>query len=205
MAKRKTQVGRTKAQRHAEHLRAVAGGRAEAAKRRKFGATKAQKAAGKRWAAGGRAAQASARARAKAGLQPLKHKAKLSAGDVSCCAARAVCDSLTAQSGLLCSDEDVLGLYWRVAVLPDEGAALGDVLAAAHSAGVAGRYARYGPARDLLYCAGPVAAGLLVSYASWDGGEAHAALSLGGGHAWSWGEVSGLPGLPDEAWWVSWG
>lgn len=198
MAAKKTQVGRSKKQRAAEHKRAVAGGAASAAKLKKFGPTKAQKQATRKWAAGGRAAQSKAAARKKSGLKPLKTHHALSAGEVSCCAAEAVADSLRVFHGTPVGPEDVLELYFRVAATPAEGAALSDVLRAAQACGLAGWYPLYRPADPFL-----LVPGTLAGFDSWDEGEAHAALAFEGG-AWTWGEVAPWPGVPDEAWVVRW-
>ena len=198
MAAKKTQVGRTKAQKSAQHKRAVAGGAAAAAKLKKFGPTKAQKAAGRKFAAGGRAAQAKARAAKKSGLKPVAAKHALMPGDVSCCAAEAVADSLRVFYGVPVGPEDVLELYFRVAGHPAEGAALSDVLEAAQACGLAGWYPLYRPADPVLLVPGSIA-----GFDSWDGGEAHAALAAGAG-AWTWDGMHLWPGVPDEAWRVSW-
>jgi hypothetical protein len=198
MAAKHTQVGRSKKQKAAEHKRAVAGGAASAAKLKKFGPTKAQKAAGKKFAAGGRAARSKAAQRKKAHLKPLPVKHALMPGDVSCCAAEAVADSLRVFYGVPAGAEDVLELYFRVARHPDEGAALSDVLRAAEACGLAGWYPRYFPSDPHLLVPGSIA-----GFSSWDGGEPHAALAAAGG-AWTWDEILPWPGVPDEAWTVRW-
>lgn len=194
MAARHAQAGRSKKQKAAEHKRAVAGGRAAAASRRKNGPTKAQTTAGKKFAAAGRAAQK----RKRQGLKPLTHHHKLSPGDVSCCAAEAVADSLRVFYGVPVGAEDVLGLYFRVAAHPDEGAPLSGVLRAAQECGLAGWFPLYRPADPVL-----LVPGMIAGFDSWDEDEAHAALAWEGG-AWTWGEVIPWPGVPDEAWQVSW-
>lgn len=198
MAAKKTQVGRTKKQKAAEHKRAVAGGAAEKHKLAKFGPTKAQKQATRKWASAGRASQAKARARKAHHLKPLKTHHALSAGEVSCCAAEAVADSLRVFYGVPVGPEDVLELYWRVARTPDGGAPLEDVLRAAQACGLAGWYPRYFPSDPVLLVPGSIA-----GFDSWDGGEPHACLAVAGG-AWTWDEVVPWPGVPDEAWLLRW-
>ena len=198
MAAKHTQVGRSKKQKAAEHKRAVAGGAASAAKLKKFGPTKAQKAAGRKFAAGGRAARSKAAQRKKAHLKPLPVKHALMPGDVSCCAAEAVADSLRLFQGVPVGAQDVLGLYFRVAGHPDEGAALSEVLRAAWECGLAGWYPRYFPADPHLLVPGRIA-----GFDSWDGGEAHAAVAMESG-VWTWDGLRPWPGPADEAWAVRW-
>lgn len=200
MAKHQPQAGRSKAQKAAEHKRAVAGGQAEAARLKKAGPTKRQKKAYRKFAAAGRHAQARARARKKAGLPPAPHAShahKLSYGDVSCCAAQALAAGLAA-TGVYVGEDDILGLYWRTAQRPDDGALLSVTLAAAQAHGLAGWYPHY-----RLVDATEMAPGMIAGYDSWDGGEAHAALLVPGG-AWSWGKVVPLPATPDEVWAITW-
>lgn len=198
MAAKHTQVGRSKKQKAAQHKRAVAGGAAAAAKLKKFGPTKAQKAGRKKFQAAGRAASAKARARAKRHLKPHPVKHALMPGEVSCCAAEAVADSLRLFYGVPVGPEDVLGLYFRVAAHPDEGAALSGVLGAARACGLAGWYPLYRPADPHL-----LVPGMIAGFDSWDEGEAHAALAWEGG-AWTWDEVVPWPGAADEAWVIRW-
>jgi hypothetical protein len=70
-----------------------------------------------------------------------KHKKAglaLAPGDVACCAAQAAAASLWLALGVRVHDEDVLGLYWRTAADPDEGASVLATLEAAHEYGLSG-------------------------------------------------------------------
>jgi hypothetical protein len=193
MAK-KPQAGRSKAQKRAEHKRAVSGGRAEAAKIAKFGQTKAQHKASQKWAAAGRASQAAARK----GIHKKPHPIlahKLSQGNVACCAAEALAASLRL-TGVRAGEDDMLGLYWQAAAGPDDGVPLQVMLDVAGQLGLAGRYPLIRPASRLI-------PGTILGFDDWDGLGAHAVVLAGSG-AWSWGGICPLPGPPDEAWEVTW-
>jgi len=78
----------------------------------------------------------------------------LNPGDVACCAAQAAAASLWLALGVRVHEEDVLGLYWRTAGGPDEGAAVLATLEAAREYGLAGaRPAVFGEVRSALLAA----------------------------------------------------
>jgi hypothetical protein len=74
----------------------------------------------------------------------------LSPGDVPCCAAQALAESLRLALGAVVPEQDVLALYWRTAAGPDEGAPILATLEAAREYGIGGHFpAGWRPARGL--------------------------------------------------------
>jgi hypothetical protein len=196
--KPKAQQGRSKAQKRAQHKRAVAGGRAAAAKLRKQGPSKAQKAATRHWAAAGRASQHRAAVRRAKGLPPVAAKQKLSPGGVAICAFEALAASLYIQTGFMPGPAESLMLYWRAAHEPGEGASLPDAIAVARAYGLAGWYPDFQPAPL-------IAPGVVLGYTEWDGdSDAHAVTVCPGGFI-SWREFWPADVFrPDEAWALTW-
>jgi hypothetical protein len=141
-----------------------------------------------------------------------KHKKAglaLAPGDVACCAAQAAAASLWLALGVRVHDEDVLGLYWRTAADPDEGASVLDTLRAVHEYGLAG--ARPEPsceyAARLLGSLGSDRNRSLILRLTLPEGP-HAVTAAPDGTWWSWGEPYGPEDFPgavvESAWAVSW-
>ena len=132
----------------------------------------------------------------------------LAPGDVECCAAQAVAETLRLAGGTV-SDEDVLGLHWAAGGSTDRGVPILAVLETAKRRGLAGtRSAGFGPL-DILGDPWQVL----------DAGLPSLILGLavpGGSHTvtddgvswWSWGEPLSLAAFPgaviEEAWAVTW-
>lgn len=130
--------------------------------------------------------------------KPTKKKASWSPNlDTACCAAEALAASLRL-TGRTVDPQDVLDLYWRTAVHPDQGASLLETFEAAAEFGLAGvRLLDARPAQAL-------ATGVVLGV---DLAERHAAVVDGHG-VWTWGlwrPVScGLLAAADEAWVITW-
>jgi hypothetical protein len=111
----------------------------------------------------------------------------LNPGDVACCAAQAVAASLWLALGVRVHEEDVLGLYWRTAGDPDEGASILATLRAAREYGLPGpRGAAYpvltGRSPLDLLSAAPSPAGCFRSAAdSWPTADTAPALAAEAG------------------------
>ena len=137
--------------------------------------------------------------------------------DVALCSARAVAEALRIASGLILSDDDVLGLYWSVASDGDAGISILDALTAACQVfPLAPRWRadHYGPVEglsrtDLLEPSFVPAPGDLAMILGLDlpYGQPHAVVAHDGAW-WSWGQPyspSDFPGaVIDEAWAVQW-
>jgi hypothetical protein len=154
----------------------------------------------------------------------------LNPGDVACCAAQAVAASLWLALGVRVHEEDVLGLYWRTAGDPDEGASVLDTLRAAREYGLGdawpakfrellpGRSSRPGPgcpdAVSTPCCRGlhqfpsarPGSAAIVLRLDLPEG--PHAVTAAPDGTWWSWGEPYSPDDFPgamiDAAWAVTW-
>jgi len=146
----------------------------------------------------------------------------LAPGDVNCCAAQALAASLRLALGVRVHEEDVLGLYWRTAADPDEGATILDTLRAAREYGLGGARPVLFARRDFdlvdaLTCGNVIRdsrnsrsaarpAGLLVAAELPEG--PHAVTVAPDGTWWSWGEPYSPADFPgaviDQAWAVTW-
>jgi hypothetical protein len=124
----------------------------------------------------------------------------LAPGDVNCCAAQALAASLRLALGVRVHEEDVLGLYWRTAADPDEGASILDTLRAAYEYGLGGYFpAGWRPARGL-----DLERSVLLDLTPMP----HAVTVAPDGTWWSWGEPYSPEDFPgaviDQAWAVAW-
>lgn len=185
---------------HHTHTQAQKAKKAKRAKgAKKVRQTKAQKVAqhrnGLKWAAAGQ----------KAIKKILAHNhghlpARLSPGDIACCAAEAAAASLRLH-GVTVDPEDMLSLYWAVADGPHDGADIGDILHAARHHGLAGWHPDYTPLGEWQ-----PQPGMILVYRNWEGADTHAATIAPDGTLISWGEpgwdVPDEP--PDQVWAVNW-
>jgi hypothetical protein len=154
----------------------------------------------------------------------------LAPGDISCCAAQALAESLRLALGAQVDGQDVLALYWRTAADPDEGASIAATLEAAASHGLDGyRPQRFAERRldhlplpcgqrlgrfetpdlgevDHSLSEAPAVHGLILGLDL--AGDPHTVAAGPDGAWWSWGEPwepSDFGGaVIDEAWAVQW-
>ncbi len=185
---------RTAAQAAAAHTFAAAGRAAQARTRAaaiaKTGkpppVSKKRHQAALKWAAAGRASQA----RARAHLKPLPKKTPTLGGLP--CAPSAIAEHLYATTGIVASDDAILGLAARV-----PNGHLGDYLAEATAGGLTGvRLAGFWRCDEELFVPG------LVYGVELPGGY-HAVLSHPAGVV-SWGLLLPWMGVPAEAWQLRW-